>query len=90
MAKSCMDRSYFHALRILWNQPKKTIIWSILLFFDDIIMILSSVLGPSDPTRLNGSCDDGRTCGCFFLSVTETVLIWLEVIAKNDKMSGII
>jgi hypothetical protein len=26
----------------------------------------------------------------FSLSVTETVLIWLEVIAKNDKMSGII
>jgi hypothetical protein len=33
-----MDRSYFHALRILWNQPKMTIIWSILLFFDDIVV----------------------------------------------------
>jgi hypothetical protein len=86
-----MDRSYFNALRILWNQPKKTIVWSILLFFDDI-MILSSVLCPIRPdSTQRGSCDDGDArADVFSLCVTETVFIWLEVIAKNDKMSGIL
>jgi hypothetical protein len=80
-----MDRSYFHALQILLNQPKKTIIWPILLF----LMILLSVLRPIRPRSTQWIMMMATRADVFSLSVTEIVLIWLEVIATNKKMSGI-
>ncbi len=65
-----MDKAYFHALQILLNdEPKKTIIWSILLFDDIVVCPLSH------QTRLDSMDHDDvlapRTCGCFSLCVTQ-------------------
>ncbi len=70
MVKNLMDKAYFHALQILLNdEPKKTIIWLILLFDDIVVCPLSH------QTRLNSMDHDDvlapRTCGCFSLCVTQ-------------------
>jgi hypothetical protein len=57
-------------------------IWSILLFDDIVVCPLSH------QTRLD-SMDHDDVRDVFSLCMTETsVLMWLEVIAKSDKMSG--
>jgi hypothetical protein len=39
--KVVLDRSYFYALQILWNEPKDKYNWLILLFDDIVVCPLS-------------------------------------------------
>jgi hypothetical protein len=66
------------------TSPKTSNNWSV--FFYDIVVCPSS----HHIRRLDSTQWIMMMCaraGIFSLCVTETVLIWLEVIAKNDKMS---